>query len=141
MSHLITNAVYIPEDDIYIASTHRHDFVCHKLRDSKEICVDGGTGPDSYGRRVGDIIELDEAGRYIEWCVMSDDPFERIADMLLWGTRGKGGDQPLRYRPIKTFTREHLAAILDTQLNINPIHKRVVEHWLPLARSEQETLS
>lgn len=146
MSHLITNAVYIPEDDIYLVSTHRHDFVCHKLRDGKEICVDGGTGPEGYGRRVGDLNELDDAKRYIEHCVMSDDPFERIAEMLLWGHRGKDGDQPLSYRPIKELAHRsdginHLQAILDNCLNASPVHQRVIRYWLDILTSPRPARS
>jgi len=28
--------------------------------------------------------------------------------MLLWGCRGKGGNEPLHYRPIRIISREHL---------------------------------
>jgi hypothetical protein len=140
---LLQNAIYVPEDDLYLVSLHRHDFRGHKLRDGKMLCVDGGVGEDGYGRRVGDLAELDEAGRYIEFCLTDEDPFEtRIAQMLLWGSAGKDGKDTMTFRPIKEWAyREdgvgHLRAILANVPNISPIHKRVVEYWLAKRAQEQ----
>jgi hypothetical protein len=130
---LLQNGIFIPEDDLYLVSTHRHDYVCHKLSDGKEICVDGGR---EYARRAGDLFELSEAERYVEMCLVEGEPFEGwITERLLWGTRDKDGSQPMRYRPIKELAQApdgaaHMRAILDNCLNISPLHKRVVEYWL-----------
>jgi len=133
MTQLTQNSVYIPEDDLYIVSHHTHDYVEHTFRDGKTIAVDGGL---DYGRRTGDLYELDEARRYQEWCLTTEDAFEpTIVNRLLWGTRGKDGSQPMTYRPIRELAQrpdgvEHLRAILKNCLNIAPLHKRVVEYWL-----------
>lgn len=131
--HLIQNAVYIPEDDVYIKSEHVHDYVAHTFKDGKEIAVDGGL---SYARRVGNIVELEQSNRYQEYCLVSDDKFEGfITDRLLWGSRGKNGDEKLTYRPIKEYALrpdglEHMKAILVNCLNIAPLHAKVVKYWI-----------
>lgn len=138
MSKLLQNALYIPEDDLYLVSTHTHDFNGHKLRDGKEIYVDGGR---EYARRVGDLFSLDEEGRYTECCLMDDQPFEYIADRLLWGQANDDVTKPMTFRPIKEWAHKpdgenHLKAILLTCPKIGIFHKRVVEYWL--ARLEEE---
>lgn len=142
MAKLLQNSLYVPEDDIYLISTHVHDFRCHKLRDSKEICVDGGK---EYCRRVGDLFELDEAGRYVEFCLTDDQPFEYIAERLLWGSMGKDGTQPMTFRPIKEWAHKpdgenHLRAILATQHTMGAYHRKVVEYWLARLEEEKSTV-
>lgn len=142
-SYLIQNSIFIPEDDLFIKSEHIHDFICHKFKDGLEICVDGGVGPGSYGRRAGDIYKLiyAEPPRYQEYCLSTDDLFEGwITDRLLWGSRGKDGKEPLTHRTIKEYAhrpdgKNHLQAILANCLNISPLHKRVVEYWLEKLKS------
>ncbi len=142
MSTLIQNAAYCIEDDVYIISTHRHDYVTHVFRDGLKLSLDGGAGPDGYTRRVGDLYKLlDPVARYEERCLLDSEPFEHIAEHLLWGTRGKAGDEPLSYRPIKELAYraegiEHLRAILRNCPAIGPFHKRVVEHWLAVREAE-----
>jgi len=57
--------------------------------------------------------------------VYTDGPFELIREVFCWGTYGKDGKQPLTYKPLKTLTDEHIAAILDTQWRV-PDHIRDV---------------
>lgn len=138
MIELLQNALYITEDDLYLVSLHTHDFRGHKLRDGKEIFVDGGC---EYARRVGDLYALNDANRYVECCLTVETPFEQVADQLLWGSAGKGGKGPMVFRPIKEWAykedgEEHLKAILKNVPNIRPMHKRVVEHWLAVRERE-----
>ena len=67
---ILQNAVYIPEDDVFIKSCHTHDYVEHLFKDGKTIAVDGGT---SYARRAGDLFELSEANRYEEYTLTDED--------------------------------------------------------------------
>jgi len=128
MPTLLQNAAYVYEEDLYLVSSHVHDYIEHTLAaDSSVLILDGGR---EYCRRGGDFIRLDAQNRYQEYCLTDEDPFEVIAAKLLWGTRGKDGKQPLRFRPIKEFEVDHLRAILANCPNIGPAHKRVVEHWL-----------
>lgn len=110
VSTLLQNAVWCKEDDVYLVSTHVHDFVTHEFKDGKSISVDGGP---EYTRRLGDLYELLDTDRYEEWTLTDEFSLPEIADKLLWGTRGKNGTEPLRYRPIKEFSVEHLQAIVD----------------------------
>lgn len=135
MGKLIQNAVHIPEDDTFIVSTHRHDYVTHTFKDGSSIAVDGGL---EYARRAegkaGDLWKLDETKRYEEYCLADDEPFGWIADRLLWGTRGKDGTEPLTYRTIQELAyREgglsHMYAILDNATP-GPWHTKVIEYWI-----------
>lgn len=138
---LVQNAIHIVEDDIYLKSSHQHDCVGHVFEDGLDISVDGGV---EYAKRGGSLVSQYETfaeytanvARYEEWCIMTDDPFETVADRLLWGTRGKLGDQPLAYRPIKSFEIDHLRAILDNVMGISPLHAKVVMHWLEIKTKE-----
>lgn len=143
-SQLWQNAIYIPEDDLYLKSSHQHDYVEHVFtkEPKRTIALDGGL---EYCRRVGDLYDLDEEGRYVEWIVVSTDSFDVIAQKLLWGTRGKNGDEPLTYRPIKELAARpdgiaHMKAILANCLNIGPLHKRVVEYWLAHNEATREVI-
>lgn len=138
MSELIQNCLYIPEDDVYLISTNVHDFREHRFKDGSILAVDGGR---EYARRVGDLFELDAAGRYIECCLRDDMPFEYIADRLIWGSAGQDGKGPMVFRPIKEWAHKpdgerHLRNILANCPKINLYHKKVVEYWL--ARLEEE---
>lgn len=42
-------------------------------------------------------------------------PEEPKRNYVLWGTRGKNGDQPLKYKLLKDLTNSHIKAILRTQ--------------------------
>lgn len=129
---LLQQAVFIPDQDIYLKSCHQHDFVSHKWLSKNGIerfyALDGGT---SYCRRVGDLDLKDT--EVIDWCVYDTDTFETAAAKLLWGTRGVKGDQPLRYRPISSLTLTHLKAILKTQPQIKgTVVEKVIKHWIDL---------
>ena len=135
MPSLIQNAIFIPEDNLYLVSSHTHDFVGHTFKDDKEIFVDGGT---SYARRGGDLYNLDEAGRYVEYCLTTEDTFADIADKLLWDI-SKYGDEPRRFGPIKNFDLEKLnhtlvyIECLCPPEELSPrlqLVKRVVQHWI-----------
>ena len=119
---LIQNAVFIPEKNLYLKSTHVHDCVIEVLDDGREVMIDGGL---EYVRR-----SVHPAERVIDLCLYDDSPFEAIAEGLLWGTYGKGGNQPLRYRPISTLELDHLIAIRDTQFHISARIRQVVEYWI-----------
>ena len=127
MSQLIQNAAFIPEDDVYIVSSHQHGFVTHVFRDKLELSVDGGL---AYCRRAGDLYKLSDANRYEEYCLTEEDPFEVVSERLLWGSRGKDGTSPLTFRPIKELSLDHLKAILANVPSIASTHKLVIKYWV-----------
>lgn len=146
MVELIQNAIWIIKPDIYLVSSHRHDFRAYEFDEIEpgtgrklSIAVDGGDGPYGYARRVGALYDSNRLRLYEERCLTTEDPFERIAEWLVWGTRGKDGKSPLRFRPIKEFTTDHLEAILANCPDIGPWHKKVVEHWLAVKKREVAT--
>jgi len=51
-------------------------------------------------------------------------------DVMLWGTYGKNGDQPLKYVFLKDMTNEHIQAIIDTQKSISDRYKIAFENEL-----------
>lgn len=119
---IIQNAVWIPTEDIFLQSTSTHDYNCHTLKDGGEVCVDGG---HEYIRR-----SMKRLAVFVDWSLYQDDGFERIAERLLWGTYGKEGKASYRWVPLSRCETDHLEAILTTQLNMNPLHRRVAMYWL-----------
>lgn len=53
-------------------------------------------------------------------------------EYLYWGTYGKDGDQPLKYKLIKDLDTDHIKAILETQHHINDLYKSTLENELQL---------
>lgn len=130
MPKLIQNAIFIPEDDLYLVSRHTHDFARHVFEDKTELYIDGGT---SYARRGGgDLYKLSESSRYVEMCLTDEDSFEHIANNLLWGICGEDETGAMRFRLIKEYDLEQLADLLEYlgELDGKEIHKEVVKYWI-----------
>ena len=120
---LLQNVLYVPEQDYYYVSQHVHDYVHVELDDGKHMFIDGGT---DYRRSGGDLELL--GTRFIDYSLHTFSSEQDVNDKLVWGTRGKRGDEPLTYRPIRTFTKDHLLALKS--LNYLPSRYRVVvEYW------------
>jgi hypothetical protein len=104
---LLCNAIQTPDGTI-LESHHRHDFVKYTDKNGKDYFIDGGL---AYCKRScnGDEVFV---GCY------SDSPFEEIREKFKWGTRGKYGNEPLKYIPLKDVTSEHIRAILQTQYHV-----------------------
>ena len=112
MRKLIVNRWKSPNGEI-LESRSRHDIVF----DSSGNFIDGGI--DGYVRLGGSV------GGWESLCVYSDDPHEKIREVLSWGSYGRDGKQEKRYILLKCLTDEHLYAILRTQSHIKdtPIEK------------------
>lgn len=89
-------------DGTILQSFDRHHFV-----EYKGCSVDGGLS--GYTRVSGDLENC---------CVFTDSPFDRIREGFHWGTRGKNGDQPLTYKPLKDLDTDHIEAIIATQFHV-----------------------
>ena len=120
---LIQNVLYVPEQDFYYVSQHAHDYVHIELDDGKNMFIDGGT---DYQRSGGDLQLL--GTRFMDYSLRADSSDEDKNHKMVWGTRGKKGDEPLTYRPIRTFTKQHLAALKALNY-LPPHHRAVVEYW------------
>ena len=52
-----------------------------------------------------------------------------LYENIIWGTRGKNGDEPLTYKLLKDLEIDHLCAIKDTQSISNQMRKAIL-YWL-----------
>jgi hypothetical protein len=135
MSEILQQAVYTPHNDTYTCSGHRHDYVTFEDKKGLGHFLDGGT---DYSRRSfrGDKAEMKRLG-IVDWCLYSRHSWATICKRLLWGTRGKKGNEPLRKRPIASFELDHLKAIIANIPAINPLHKAVVLYWIERKEGER----
>jgi hypothetical protein len=109
-ARIISNRIRTPDGTI-LESRHRHDYVTYVDKNGKEYMVDGGL---EYLRR-----NVHDDAPYEELSVYDDAPYALIREAFKWGTRGKGGKQPLTFVPLKDLTSEHIEAILETQTHIS----------------------
>jgi hypothetical protein len=122
------NAIYIPQQDQYVVSVHVHDFKTYAHVDGRWVAIDGGK---DYFRVVGHL-SLFKEGVIENYSLDSNtNNKHEINKKALWGTRGKDGKQPLTYRPICSFKRDHLRAIKrNCREYMHPILLNVVKFWL-----------
>jgi hypothetical protein len=109
-ARIVANRIRTPDGTI-LESRHRHDYVTYVDKNGKEYMVDGGL---EYLRRF-----VHDDAPYEELSVYDDAPHAEIREAFKWGTRGKGGKQPLKFVPLKDLTTEHIDAILETQIHIS----------------------
>lgn len=98
-------------DGTILTSYHKHDFVAHVDANGLEYYVDGGT--EELYRAVHHDYPYDELSIY------DDDDFEVVRESFHWGTRGKKGDQVLKWVPLSHLDTEHIEAILKTQKHLS----------------------
>ena len=125
MEVIIQNGFYAPELKKYIRSTNTHDFTGVVFPDGKEYFVDGGP---SYFRASGDF-ELRENGRVVLMHLTSNSSEKEIINQLMWGSRGKNGDQPMEHKPIRYLEKDHIEAILQLDY-IGCLVRDVCTYWL-----------
>lgn len=133
---IIQNAIRIREKGkkpIFLASTHRHDFQVHAFSNGAYIFVDGGT---DYFRR-GHSGKPPTGSRVDDFSLKEGDHFLKIKARLLWGTLGKDGKGPLTYKPLSSFSKAHLRAILKN-CEVGDRVKKVITSLL--AKKKQKTI-
>ena len=99
---LLYNAIKTPDGTI-LESRHRHDYKSYVDSNGETYVTDGGL---SYTRRSVNKEPYEELSVY------TDDPHEKIREVFSWGSRGKKGDEPLKYILLKDITDEHLEALI-----------------------------
>jgi hypothetical protein len=124
---ILQNAVFIPAENIYLKSTHVHDFNGHEWIGAYglkcSLFVDGG---NFYIRRV-----VSDGVHYEDWSLTESDPIDRVVSRLLWRTFGPKGDQTPKWVPLAECTTAHLRAILETQPHVRgQLVERVIRHLL-----------
>ena len=122
---IIQNALWIPETDTFIKSLDRHDFVSVNYN-GHLVAVDGGT---DYFRSTIPTGYL-ATGEVVSYHLTTNSTIEEVKQKLLWGTRGKKGDEPLTWRPIRSLQLDHLIAIWDNVPNLDPLVKFVIKETL-----------
>ena len=110
MSKIIANRIKTPDGTI-LQSFHRYDYKSYTDKNGLTYMVDGGN--DCMRRTVHMDAPYDDMTVYI------DDPFQEIREAFHWGTRGKDGKQPLKWKPLCKLADDHLAAIIETQTQIS----------------------
>ena len=121
MKTIVANRIRTPDGTI-LQSYNRHDYKTYKDKNGHEYMVDGG---NDYLRR-----NVVEEAPHEELSVYSDDPFEVIREAFSWGTRGKDGQQPLKYVALCNLETDHIQAILDTQTHISETTRDILNKEL-----------
>lgn len=106
---LVLNRIKTP-DGTTLTSRNRHDYKEYKDANGLTYMIDGGL---DYVKRT-----QHPNAPYEELSVFSDAPHLFIREVFKWGTRGKGGKEPLVFKPIKDLSSDHIQAILDTQYQV-----------------------
>lgn len=109
----IYSAIKTPDGTI-LESRHRHDYVTHEDSLTGETYVlDGGT---EYFRSSINNVAATNLSVFLE------DGHDKVRDVLKWGTRGKNGDQPIRYVTVSKMTTDHIESCLLTQNAMHPYY-------------------
>jgi hypothetical protein len=130
---LLQQAIYVPELDRYFKSAHVHDYVVIDFPDGASYSLDGGTDYIRRGWSTGF-----DPSRFVEMSLYTDSPFKDIVANLLWGTYGKDGKQPFRWKPLCECDTDHLKAILDTQTHIKTTLVETVVRHILMQRAKKE---
>lgn len=126
---IMANRIQTPDGTV-LQSFNRHDFKIHVDKVTGETYgVDGGC---DYLRRIGSVRECKELSVY------SDDSHDVIREAMHWGTRGRGGTEPLRYIALKDMTSDHIQACLDTQPRMHPHFRKAMEDELEYRNEKEE---
>jgi hypothetical protein len=123
---LLVNSVITP-DGTRICSCYRHDYATHKDANGETYSVDGGL---TYLRRSVNKEPAKEASLY------TDDPHEEIRKYFKWGTRGKGGRDPLKWVALCDLAIDHIEAILATQMQLSEALRGVFTNELAYRKNE-----
>lgn len=115
---LLRNSIITP-DGTELVSRHTHDFVSHTDKNGEFYFIDGGL---SYIR--GSVNKESAINNYL----YSDDSFERIREEFEWGTYGKNGDEPLKYKKLKDLDTDHIEAILDKGVSLKSIFEKELDY-------------
>jgi len=124
---LIRNAIKTPDGTI-LQSRSRHEYVTHvDSTNGNEYMVDGGL---DYVRRSahGDEVCME---------LYSSEPFEVQREVIVWGTYGKEGRDPLKYVAVAEMETEHLKKVLEIP-TIRPHIRSCMEEELGFRKDVNE---
>lgn len=124
---ILANRIQTPDGTI-LQSFNRHDYKTYTDKNGHTYMVDGGY---DYLRR-----NVVHEAPHTELSVYSDDPHDIIREAMHWGTRGKDGNQPLKYVPLKDMETDHIRACLDTQQLMLPAFRVAMTNELKYRKSK-----
>ena len=116
---IIYSALRTPDGTV-IESLHRYDYNTYLDANGKEYMIDGGN----------DYIRSSAHGDEVFLTVYSDEPHDKVREFMKWGTRGKGGKKPLHYVALKDMDTDHIQACLDTQWQMRPDYRIIMQNEL-----------
>lgn len=114
---IVCNRIRTPDGTI-IESKHRHDYATHLDANGHTYMVDGGK---DYLRR-----NFIPEAPHEELSVYSDAEHSVIREAMKWGTRGVGGNEPLRWVALMDMSEDHITACLNTQDRMLPSYRRAM---------------
>lgn len=101
---IVINRIQCDSCKDIIISRHTHDYVTCECGD---VTTDGGTSYFHRGWKDG--------ATYTDMSLYEDSNFEEIREVLVWGSRGKKGDQPLIFLPLSKLETDHLNTLLGLE--------------------------
>ena len=107
---LIYNSVVCLFCGEHLVSRHRHDF--QQCSCENETMCDGGYDYQRWGGK--------DLGAIQSFCIYDDEPHEVIRFYVERGSRGKNGDEELKYIKLKDLEDEHLKAMIKYEEEIRP---------------------
>ena len=117
---MILNRIKCLACNVELISRNRHDYVSCGC--PEETFVDGGLDYQRCGSKALSNIESTP--------MFDDEPFEVQRDVIVWGTYGKDGDQPLSYKKVKDMDVGHLEAVLEIEGVLPHIRKCMKEELI-----------
>jgi len=119
---LLVNKIQCPDGTI-LESRHRHDYREYKQEDGRFYMIDGGL---HYSRRCGKD--------YIDLCVYTDDPHDKIREHFAWGRNYDKNGKKLpqtEYILLKDLEDDHVKTLCYYTLKGFPakINKVFVDEW------------
>jgi len=127
-NRLLRNAIQTPDGTI-LESRHRHDYKEYEDANGWVYMVDGGL---DYLRR-----SINKHAPEVDLSLTEEDAHCDVRKFVTWGTYGKQQDQPLFYITIADMETEHLEAVLDTQKNMYPQVRDLMQDELEYREQEK----
>jgi len=119
---ILQNAIWVCELQEILVSTHVHDYVSRQVGENYYM-VDGG---HEYLRR-----SVNKPGLVVDLTIYSNSTLAEKVQRLVWGTRGKNGDQKKKFVLLRQCETDHLKAILATQ-TVGALYQTVIETILTM---------
>lgn len=110
---LIYNSVVCLICGEHLVSRHRHDF--QQCSCENGSFTDGGYDYQRWGGKDLEAIQ--------SFCIYDDEPHELIRFYVERGSRGKNGDEELKYIKLKDVDNDYLKAIIKYEEELRPSNK------------------